>query len=346
MKKTAIVLIFAAALAAMTGAASAQQKNKGKNKAGTKQKAKAKPTQPQTWKEKAAARLKPVTTEQKNLIRQALPGQATVEPKKDRRVLVFWRCETFIHTSIPHGNYCLEEMGRKARAFKADFADEYSVFTRENLAKYDAVIFNNTTSVAFENDAQRDALMDFVKAGKGIVGIHAAGDSFYKWKLAASMIGGQFNGHPWTAGGTWAFKLNDPTHPLNKAFAGKGFWHQDEIYQYKPETYAGEENLRILVSLDMAQDEVSKILDNERFKKYEEQYGKGPREVPVSWLREFEGGRVFYSNLGHREETYWNPTVVRHFLDGIQYALGDLEAEATPTSKAGKKKPALAPAKK
>lgn len=344
MKKTALILIFAAAFAAMTGAAAAQQDNKGKQK--NKQKAKAPAEKPQTWKEKAAARLKPVTTEQKNLIRQALPGQAEVEPKQGRRVLVFWRCETFIHTSIPHGNYCLGEMGKKARAFKADFTDEYSAFTTENLANYDAVIFNNTTSVAFENDAQRDALMNFVKAGKGIVGIHAAGDSFYKWKLAASMIGGQFNGHPWTAGGTWAFKLNDPTHPLNKAFAGKGFWHQDEIYQYKPETYAGEENLRILVSLDMAQDEVTQILNNERFKKYEEQYGKGPREVPVSWLREFEGGRVFFSNLGHREETYWNPTVLQHFLDGIQYALGDLEADATPTSKAGEKKPAPAPEKK
>lgn len=344
MKKTAILLIIAASFASLSGAALAQQKDKGKAKANTK--AKAKKKQPQTWKERAAARLKPPTTQQKNAIRQALPGKSTVQPKKDRRVLVFWRSETFIHTSILHGNYCLGEMGRKARAWKTDFADEYSVFTKENLANYDAVIFNNTTSVTFENDAQRDALMGFVKSGKGIAGIHAAGDSFYKWKLAASMIGGQFNGHPWTAGGTWAFKLNDPKHPLNKAFAGKGFWHKDEIYQYKPATYAGDDNLRILVSLDMSQDAVSKVLDSERFKRYEKDYGKGPREVPVSWLREFQGGRVFFSNLGHNESTYANPAVLKHFLDGIQYALGDLSADATPTTKAGKMRPALAPAKK
>ncbi len=300
---------------------------------------------PQTWKERAAARFKPVTTEQKNSMREAIPGQATVAPKKARRILVFFRCETFIHTSIPWGNYCLEEMGRKTGAFKADFADEYSVFSKANLAKYDAVVFNNTTSLAFENDTQRDALMDFVKAGKGIAGIHAAGDNFYKWKLAASMIGGQFNGHPWTAGGNWGFKLDDPTHPLNKAFAAKGFWHTDEIYQYKPDTYAGEENLRILVSLDMSKTEVTSVLENKRFEKYKEQYGKGPREVPVSWLREFQGGRVFYTNLGHREDTYTKKNVVQHYLDGIQYALGDLQADATPTAKAGKKKPALAPAK-
>lgn len=304
------------------------------------------PKKPQTWKEKAAARFKPVTTEQKNAIRAAIPNQPTVAPKQARRVLVFFRCETFIHTSIPWGNYCLQEMGQKTGAFKADLADEYSVFSKENLAKYDAVIFNNTTSLAFENDAQRDALMGFVKQGKGIVGIHAAGDNFYKWKLAASMIGGQFNGHPWTAGGNWGFKLDDPKHPLNKAFAAKGFWHTDEIYQYKPETYAGEENLRILVSLDMSKKEVTGILENKRFEKYKQQYGKGPREVPVSWLREFQGGRVFYTNLGHREDTYTKTNVVRHYLDGIQYALGDLKADATPTAKSGKKEPALAPAKK
>lgn len=333
MKKTAMVLLAAAAFASMIVSAAAQPKGKTKQK------------QPQTWKEKAAARLKPVTTEQKNLIRHALPSQPTIQPKKERRVLVFWRCGGFIHTSIPQGNYCLEQMGEKARAFQADFADEYSVFTEENLAKYDAVIFNNTTHLTFENDEQRDALMNFIKSGKGIAGIHAASDSFYKWKLAAAMMGGQFNGHPWGAGGNWAFKLNDPKHPLNKAFAGKGFWHRDEIYQYKPETFVGDDHLRILVTLDMSQNDVAKILNNDRFKKFAEQYGKGPREVPVSWLREFQGGRVFYSNLGHREDTYWQPAILQHFLDGIQYALGDLKADATPSAKAGSTKPALAPAK-
>ena len=143
----------------------------------------------------------------------------------------------------------------------------------------------------------------------------------------------QFGGHPWNAGGTWAFKLDDPEHVLNAAFGGKGFWHTDEIYQYKPETFEGPQVLRLLVSLDMAQDEVSKQIND------------GPREVPVSWLREAGDGRVFYTNFGHREETFSNPAILRHMLDGIQYALGDLEADATPTAKAAPKTPALAPSK-
>lgn len=147
------------------------------------------------------------------------------------------------------------------------------------------------------------------------------------------MVGGEFGGHPWNAGGTWAFKLDDPEHVLNRAFGGQGFWHTDEIYQYKPETFVGTEVLRLLVSLDMAQPEVSKLIND------------GPREVPVSWIRNAGDGRVFYTNFGHREDTFSKPAMLQHMLDGIQYALGDLEADATPTAQGIDKQPALAPAK-
>ncbi len=305
------------------------------------QDAKKKPT---TWEEKKAERFTPITDEQRASIAAAIPKKATAKPKTSRSVLVFYRCETFIHTSIPIGNLALEKLGGVTDAFSADLADTYDVFNAENLEKYDAVIFNNTTSLVFENDAQRKALMDFLAAGKGVVGIHAAGDNFYKWPEGAAMIGGQFNGHPWTAGGKWAFQLDDAKHPLNAGFGGKGFWHTDEIYQYKPDTYAGPEKLRILVSLDMSKPAVADLLKDKKFAKYEEQYGKGPRQVPVSWLQEFGGGRVFFTNLGHREDTFWNPAVLQHYLDGIQYALGDLEADATPTAKAGDLMKAMAPA--
>lgn len=118
---------------------------------------------------------------------------------------------------------------------------------------------------------------------------------------------------------------------MNKAFSGRGFWHRDEIYQYKPDSYVGPEVLRLLVSLDMSKEAVSGRIED------------GPREVPVSWIRQAGDGRVFYTNFGHREETFRNPVILRHMLDGIQYALGDLEADPQPTAKAPAKKPALAP---
>ena len=286
-------------------------------------------------------RLKPLNEDKKAKIRAALPAETLAKPKKPRRILVFYRCETFVHSSIVAGNFAIRELGKKTGTFTADLADEYSVFNKANLKKYDAILFNNTTSLALENDEQRNAILGFIGQGKGVAGIHAASDNFYKWKAGARMIGGQFNGHPWGSGGTWSFKLDDPGHILNRAFKGGGFWHKDEIYQYKPETYVGTGKLRVLVSLDLNKAQTMKPLErNEGLKK---QYTEGGRTVPVSWIRTFEGGRVFYTNLGHNESTYWNPAVLRHYLDGLQYALGDLEADATPSSKI-KRKEVFAPA--
>jgi type 1 glutamine amidotransferase len=285
------------------------------------------------WQKKKAERFKPLTAAQTDPIDQAVPQKPTARPQRDRRVLVFYRCEGFIHGSIPYANYALQKMGEQTGAFKVDLADTYDVFTRENLEQYDCIILNNTTGMTFREGSQQIAFLDFINGGKGLMGIHAASDNFGRHPECRAIIGGEFGGHPWNAGGNWAFKLDDPTHVLNAAFEGKGFWHTDEIYQYKKETYVGPQVLRILVSLDMGQEAVSKLIND------------GPREVPVSWLRTAGDGRVFYTNFGHREDTFQNPMILRHMLDGIQYAIGDLQADATPTAQVPKTAPALSPAK-
>lgn len=283
------------------------------------------------WQKKKAERLKPVTAETAQRIQQAAPESPTATPKKERRVLVFYRCEGFIHTSIPSGNQAIESMGKKTGAYQTDLADSYDVFTPENLARYDAILLNNTTHMRFPTVTHQNAFLDYIAGGGGLVGLHAASDNFGHHPDCRAIVGGQFAGHPWNAGGTWAFQLDDPEHTLNAAFESQGFWHQDEIYQYDPKTFQGTGVLRILVSLDMNQ---PKVLN---------QIKDGPRPVPVSWLREAGNGRVFYTNFGHREETFEHPRILRHILDGIQYAMGDLNADATPTAKLPKKTPALAP---
>ena len=299
--------------------------------------------QKESWEERAAARFKPLTDEQKRQITRAAPKEATAEPKKDRKILVFWRCEGFLHTSIPSGNFALQAMASSTKAFTVDLADDYSVFTKENLKQYDGIVFNNTTHLKLPSDSHRAAIKDFIMSGKGIAGIHAASDNFYEWEDGAAIMGGQFCGHPWGGGGTWAFKLDDPSHPLNNAFHGRGFWHKDEIYQYCPDTYQGEENLRILVSLDMSKPSTSDPLFNEKFAKHNAKFKAGMREVPVSWVSTHGKGRLFNTNFGHNESTYTKPVMMRQLLDGIQYAIGDLEADATPTAKAKNLSPALAP---
>ncbi|MDF1752849.1 MAG: ThuA domain-containing protein [Verrucomicrobiales bacterium] len=294
---------------------------------------------PKTWPENALAKFKGnPTADHKAQIESNLP-KATAEPKKDRKILCFWRCEGFIHTSIPFCNHAVEKIAETTEAYQVDLADDYSVFTDENLKQYDAIMFNNTTNLV-PDEAQQKAILNFVNGGKGIIGVHAAADNFKKWEDGIAMIGGVFAGHPWTAGGTWAFKLDDPEHPLNAAFKGSGFWHKDEIYWYKPENFQGRERLRVLLSLDMSKPKNHEPLKN---KKFEEQVAaRGELDIPVSWIREIGEGRLFFTNLGHNDLTFANQTVLQHLIDGMQYAMGDIEADAVP-SNGLKIEPALAP---
>ncbi len=295
----------------------------------------------ESWEERAAKRFKkPVSEEEKQKIMAAIPAKARVSAQQPRRVLVISRCETFIHTSIPYGQFMLENLGKKSGAFTTELNDSYEIFTPEYLANFDGLIFNNTTSLKLNKDHQQ-AILGFLAQGKGIIGIHAATDNFQNWHEGICMMGGVFNGHPWNADGTWAFKLDDAKHPLNAIFGGKGFWHTDEIYQYKPDSFQGTENLRILVSLDVTREvnirplykrkKNQKELSPEEKKSVREAAAK--RLVGVSWIREYNEGRIYYTNFGHREDTNWNPKINQHILDGIQYALGDLAADATPTAK-------------
>ena len=171
----------------------------------------------------------PLTEKELNGIKQALPAKAIAKPKKDRRILVFWKCEGFFHgNGIAAGNKAIELIGEATGAYTTDVTGDYAAFDKENLAKYDAVVLNNTTRLKLSDDAKQN-LLEFVKNGKGIVGIHAATDNFYDWPEGASMMGGLFDGHPWGGGGTWAFKIDAPDHVLNRAWGGKGFKLKDEI---------------------------------------------------------------------------------------------------------------------
>ncbi len=275
--------------------------------------------------------LKPLSDDMLKKIEEALPQKATAKPAKSRKILIFWLCEGFFHGSIPVGNAAIKMMGQKTGAYDSVVSDDMAMFAPDKLAEFDAVVFNNTTRLKFDKEEQRKALMDFVNGGKGIVGIHAATDNFYNWPEAAEMMGGLFAGHPWGGGGTWAVKIDEPEHTLNKGFGGKGFWIKEEIYKMK-DPYS-RENLRVLVSLDMS--------------KKENRKGREDGDNAISWLREKGKGRVFYTSFGHNNHIFTTPAILQHMLDGIQYALGDLKADATPSAKLAKKpEPALAPEKK
>lgn len=266
--------------------------------------------------------LRKLSSQEVQRIEKAVPSKATVKPAKPRKLLVFWRCEGYFHACIPVANKALELMGKKTGAYETVITDDYSVFTEENLKQFDAVCLNNTTHLEFDYKKTPErckALLDFIKGGKGIVGIHAATDNFYKWPEGQRMMGGKFTGHPWVAGGTWAIKIDEPNHPLTAAFGGKGFKIKDEIYRTDAPLYSRDKQL-VLMSLDMS-DEATKNV---------KEFRAGDEDTGISWVKTYGKGRLFYCSLGHNNRIYWNPAILQHYLDGIQFALGDLEVDTKP----------------
>jgi type 1 glutamine amidotransferase len=244
-------------------------------------------------------------------IEKALQTFPTVKPKKVPQILVYSKASGFAHKSIPTGVKALRALALKTGAFNPKFSQSVEDFSAENLKNFDGLIFNNCTRVekAFVSPKERSALLNFIRKGKGFVGFHGASDAgMPKWQEYTNMIGGCFDGHPWNAGGTWPFRVEDSGHVLSKSFDANTFRFSDEIYQYKG---YDRKNLRVLISLDANKSGKS---------------GKSPtQDYPVSWVKSYGKGRVFYSNFGHNKATWWTPFLLEHFLAGIRWSVGELD---------------------
>jgi type 1 glutamine amidotransferase/HEAT repeat protein len=246
-------------------------------------------------------------------IAAAAPEAAPAKPAAPRTVLIFSRNEGFNHTSIPYGAKAFETLGTKTGAWKSVHSTDLSILSPEGLKPFDAIILNNGYQWRLPPAGQA-ALLDFVRSGKGLVAVHAASANFEGWPAGTQLIGARFKTHPWVPKAVWSFKNEDPTNPLNAAFAGQDFKVQDEIYTF---TDFHREQLHVLLSLDLSDPLTAREPHTESY-------------VPVAWVFRLGAGRVFYCSLGHQHEIFMNPTLLRFELAGIQYALGDLAAPDAP----------------
>ena len=267
--------------------------------------------------------LREVKPEEIAKITEAMPAKAVVTPEKPRKMLVFWRCETFFHGVIPVTNEALKIMGKKTGAFEVTaVTDDYSVFTADTLKQFDVVCLNNTTSLKFDPKTTPErcqALMDFIKSGKGIVGIHAAADNFYQWPEAQEMMGNKFTGHPWGGGSTVAIKIDEPDHPLTAPFKGQGFKVKDEIYRTAPPVYSRDKQL-VLMSLDMSDPATRDVKG----------LTESDKDTGITWIKDWGKGRLFYCSLGHNDQIFMTPAILEHYLRGIQFAMGDFKVPTKP----------------
>lgn len=149
-------------------------------------------------------------------------------------------------------------------------------------------------------------------------------DQVGTWPEWNTALGGFFKFH-WNDGQEITYKIDDPASPLTAPFKGKTpFVVADETYTFGREVYS-RKNLRVLTSVDYAA-----MSEADRAK---EQFPRADHDHALSWIRAEQKGRVFYMSHGHNEKVYANPVLLQHLLAGIQYVIGDLRADDSPSVK-------------
>jgi type 1 glutamine amidotransferase len=210
-------------------------------------------------------------------------------------VLIFSKTNGFRHSSIPTGIEAIKKLGIE-NGFDVETTEDSTAFNPNNLKKYAALVFLSTTGKIFDS-AEQKALQDFIHGGGGFVGIHAATDCEYNWQWYGDLVGGYFKSHPKQQQAK--FMVVNKDHPSTKHLPD--VWERfDELYNFK---YLNP-NVTVLIKID------------------EKSYtgGENGDNHPMAWYHEYEGGRAFYTELGHTEQSYSDPNYLKHILGGIQWA--------------------------
>lgn len=218
-------------------------------------------------------------------------------PQKTKQVLVFFETKGYYHESIPTGVAAIQLLGQQ-NGFAVDTSSSSDSFTDEKLAKYDAVVFMSTTKDVLSEEEQT-AFQRFIRKGKGFVGIHAATDTEYEWPWFNQLVGAYFKSHPKQQDAV--LHIKDNKHPATQHLP-KIWKRWDEWYNFKNI----QPGLNVLITLDEAS------------------YtgGENGADHPISWYHSFDGGRAFYTGLGHTHASYSDLLFLQHVLGGINYAIG------------------------
>jgi len=225
------------------------------------------------------------------LIMMAHNGQR-VKP----RILVFSKTQGFRHSAIPNGKAAIIKLG-KENGFDTDTTENSNVFNDDSLKKYAAVVFLQTTGNILD-DKQKASFEKYIKSGGGFAGIHAASDTEYSWAWYGKLVGAYFVSHP--AQQMAVLNVTDRSHRSTKHLPAR--WERkDEWYNFKDIS----SDIKVLITID------------------EKSYKGGINgdTHPMAWHHEYDGGRAWYTELGHTEESYTDKNYLKHLLGGIQYAI-------------------------
>ena len=211
----------------------------------------------------------------------------------------------------------MKQLAQQSGLFTVDLTQDVAAdFTKENLQNYDVVAFYTTGMLPIAKEDLDYFLNDWLKQpGHGFLGFHSATDTLSDNDAYRTFVNGRFAGHPWGAGSTVTFQVHDADFPGVKELVAAddradGFTWKDEIYQYKN---FDPNAVRVLASIDMAATDLKK-----------------PYHVPVIWVREWGGGKLFYNNLGHREDTWTKRPFLDSILGALHWIRGEADGEAAP----------------
>jgi cytochrome c len=213
-------------------------------------------------------------------------------------VLVFSKTSAFRHDSIPHGIAAIMALGAD-HGFAVDSTEDAARFTDTELARYKVVVFLCTTGDILD-PGQKAAFERYIRSGGGFVGIHSASDTEYQWAWYGRLVGAYFASHPAIQRAT--VRIEDPSHPSTKGLPAA--WERtDEWYNFRsnPRGVA-----HILATVD------------------ETTYSGGNMgaDHPIAWCQQIDGGRSWYTAMGHTSESYAEPLFRLHLLGGIESAAG------------------------
>jgi cytochrome c len=218
---------------------------------------------------------------------------------QNNSILVFSKTAGFRHESIKEGIAYFEKLS-KTNGFKVKFSENAADINETELKKHNAVVFLNTTGDIL-NAVQEVDFERYIQAGGGFVGIHAATDCEYNWTWYTNLVGGQFASHP---GGEVSnvqqgeMTVLDKTHPSTTHMPEK-FSRTDEFYDFKN---LKKEQLKFLLSVDEKTYKMGQMGDFH----------------PMAWYHDYDGGKAFYSNFGHTNETFSEPLMIKHFEEGLK----------------------------
>ena len=234
------------------------------------------------------------------------------------RVLVYTKNQVgkglYVHDNIPASVAALQKLGAENH-FAVDVSDDPKSFTGRNLKRYKAIVFDNTNNQIFDTEEQKQALQDYIHGGGGFVGIHSASGSMRRWPWFWSVLGGKFMRHARMQ--TFTVKVKDPKD-ISTAHLPSSFQWTDEFY-FTDHMPAG---LHVLLAGDLTH-----LKDPGKDKYPGKKFGD---EFPLAWRHEYDGGREWYTALGHQAEHYSDPRFTKLLLGGILWAMGETNQTANP----------------